>query len=442
MRHYHKGPAGAGMEGPIMRLSAKVKNLAARHIFSVDRRNARREKAEKARQAAGARHVIEYFHQADDPYSHLLVQLLPEFLRRFDVEMKCHVVSLPDDASAPDRPRLQAYARKDAERLAPRLGLNFQDRGEQPSAIRVNDTNAALLAAIARDDFLDTAPELGDALWSGAALPAASTQPDLSDGDTRRDELGHYLGGMLYYAGEWYWGPDRLHYLEMRLRDLGAAHTNAPDGLIFPAPQVPSGRAAKAPDLPPVLHWYLSFRSPYTGIVGQRVKALADAYGAELRLRYVLPMVMRGMTIPRAKGRYIPSDTMREAERLGVPFGNACDPVGKPVERGYAVLQKAIELGRGYEFAQSFLSGVWSEGIDAGSDKGLQALTERVGLSWKDLKPFIGEDLWREDAEANQQEMFTYNIWGVPSFRVGDVATWGQDRLWVIEDALAGKIDS
>jgi 2-hydroxychromene-2-carboxylate isomerase len=32
--------------------------------------------------------------------------------------------------------------------------------------------------------------------------------------------------------------------------------------------------------------------------------------------------------------------------------------------------------------------------------------------------------------------MLSYEIWGVPSFRVGDVAVWGQDRLWVIEDAL------
>lgn len=424
-----------------MRLTARVKNLAVRHIFSIDRRNGRREKAEKARQAEGTRHRIEYFHQVDDPYSHLLVQLLPEFLRRYDVDLVCHLVSPPNDASAPDRPRLRAYARQDAERLAHRLGLDFKDCGEQPSAARIKDANSALLIAIEGGDFLETAPPLGHALWSGGDLPPAAFEPDLTQGDARRDALGHYLGGMLYYAGEWYWGPVRLHYLETRLRDLGAAHTDAPDGLIFPAPDVPAGRAITQPETPKVLHWYLSFRSPYTGIVGERVKALSDAYGAELKLRFVLPMVMRGMAVPRNKGRYIFGDTMREAERLGIPFGNACDPVGKPVERGYAVLQKAIELGRGYEFAQSFLTGVWSDGIDAGSDKGLRCLTERAGLSWDDMSPLIGSDHWRDEAEANQQEMFAYSIWGVPSFRVDEVATWGQDRLWVIEDALAGKRD-
>jgi len=27
-------------------------------------------------------------------------------------------------------------------------------------------------------------------------------------------------------------------------------------------------------------------------------------------------------------------------------------------------------------------------------------------------------------------------LWGVPSFRVGDTAVWGQDRLWAVQQAL------
>ena len=52
------------------------------------------------------------------------------------------------------------------------------------------------------------------------------------------------------------------------------------------------------------------------------------------------------------------------------------------------------------------------------------------------MKPLLGTDDWRKTEAANQSEMLSYDIWGVPSFRVGDVAAWGQDRLWVIEEAL------
>lgn len=425
-----------------MGLKDNIQNKVAGHLFSPKRRNARREKAERRRKRSNAPHLVEYYHDVSDPYSHLMVQVLPVFAERYDVELEVHLVGPPPDWAAPDRERLYINSRRDAERLAQRAGLEFKDPGAQPDDATLAGANAALLDLVKAGTFLEQASQLSDKVWRDEILAQSKStnsevQSALAEADERRAALGHYLGGVLYYAGEWYWGVDRLHYLEQRLRELGAAR--APDApFIFAPPVVPNGGGTAAGGKRPELHWYLSFRSPYTGIVADRVKALADAYDAEIKLRFVLPMVMRGMQVPRMKGFYIMSDTVREAERMGIPFGNMFDPVGEPVERGYAILHKAIELGRGLEFARSFLSGVWSEGINARTDKGLEKLTERAGLSWAELKPMIGTDHWRADAEANRQEMLSYGIWGVPSFRVGDVAAWGQDRLWVIEDALRG----
>jgi 2-hydroxychromene-2-carboxylate isomerase len=35
--------------------------------------------------------------------------------------------------------------------------------------------------------------------------------------------------------------------------------------------------------------------------------------------------------------------------------------------------------------------------------------------------------------------MIALGLWGVPCFRVDDVSVWGQDRMWVIEDALIAR---
>jgi 2-hydroxychromene-2-carboxylate isomerase len=190
--------------------------------------------------------------------------------------------------------------------------------------------------------------------------------------------------------------------------------------------------AASAADL----HFYLSFRSPYTAIAVDRVKALADAWGARLQLRFVLPMVMRGLPVPRMKGLYFALDAAREARRYGVPFGRIADPLGAPVERGYSLLPWAREQGRGFEYCRAFLRAVWGEGVDAGGDAGLRRIVEAAGLDWRQAQPLIGNDGWRAEAEANRAEMFELGLWGVPCFRVDEVATWGQDRLWVIEDEL------
>jgi 2-hydroxychromene-2-carboxylate isomerase len=199
---------------------------------------------------------------------------------------------------------------------------------------------------------------------------------------------------------------------------------------------VPSTRIAAASAPRTELHFYLSFRSPYTYIAAQRAKALADAYGADLKLRFVLPMVMRSLPVPRMKRRYITLDTAREARRLSIPFGRIADPVGRPVERGYSLIPWAREQGRGFEFCQAFLAGVWSRGVDAGSDRGMKQIVEAAGLDWQAGRDIIGNDDWRAEAEDNRTEMMALGIWGVPSFRVGKTATWGQDRLWLVEDAL------
>ena len=183
-----------------------------------------------------------------------------------------------------------------------------------------------------------------------------------------------------------------------------------------------------------VLNMFLSFRSPYTYIAMARAGRLAAHYGAELRLRFVLPMVMRGLPVPSAKRLYIVRDTKREAERLGLRFGNMVDPVGPGVERGLAVLHQAIALGRGAEFAESFLQGVFADGLDAASDPGLFRIAARAGLDEDIVAVAVRDDTWRAVAEANRAELLAAGLWGVPCFRVDDGPVfWGQDRLWAVE---------
>jgi 2-hydroxychromene-2-carboxylate isomerase len=89
----------------------------------------------------------------------------------------------------------------------------------------------------------------------------------------------------------------------------------------------------------------------------------------------------------------------------------------------------------------SFMRGVWAEGIDAGSDRGLRKIVERAGLSWREARQALHDEAWREVAERNRQQMFELGLWGVPSFRVRDTAAWGQDRLWAVEKALLSAGD-
>jgi len=54
----------------------------------------------------------------------------------------------------------------------------------------------------------------------------------------------------------------------------------------------------------------------------------------------------------------------------------------------------------------------------------------------------LDDESWRGWAEDNRQAMYECGLWGVPSFRYGDVSCWGQDRLWLIEEAIKTMAES
>jgi 2-hydroxychromene-2-carboxylate isomerase len=119
-----------------------------------------------------------------------------------------------------------------------------------------------------------------------------------------------------------------------------------------------------------------------------------------------------------------------------IPFGRLNDPLGKPTERGLALMHWAEQERRGPAYLQSFMQGVWAEGIDAGSNRGLRRIVERAGLNWTSAQAALLNPQWRTVAEANRLELRAHGLWGVPSFVVNGTAIWGQGRLWAVEEAL------
>ena len=394
--------------------------------------------------------TLHYFHGVADPYSHLAVQLLPALARAYAIRIVPHIVGEPGPAAAPEPERLGEWALRDARQLAGAHGLDFPVDAVAPTRDAVNAAEAGLAGIEDAYAFAERAMTLGNALWRGHAIehPGSDAAAALSAGNGALEKAGHYLPCVFAFEGETYWGVDRLPHLEARL----AGFRSGP----------PLVRQLEASDAPgdtqsAELHFYLSFRSPYTYIAAARARRLAERHNARLILRPVMPMVMRGLPVPFAKRLYIVRDTSREAERLGIAFGRICDPVGAGVERGLAVLHCAIALGKGPAFAESFLAGAFAEAVDATTDAGLLMLAERAGLGETDVRSALADERWRAEAEANREELFGLGLWGVPSFRVGnppaDVSgrrsfagqkvaeqsfapQWGQDRLWAVERDL------
>jgi len=424
-------------------MATRLRSTAMRVLSSRTMLGTLRARAGVARRLRGQRATVHYFHQVDDPFSHLAVQKIAALRTAYGLAFAPHLVRPPRAAFRGDDARYLAWAIRDAASVARFHDTDFPPDAEPPAPELVAAANALLAGRLADTDFTEAAIQIGEALWSGRALAETASidpEPALDSGTRLRDRLGHYFGAMFYFDGEWFWGVDRLHHLERRLQREGFARRDAPLCVPFPGVRC---NGIKAHDV--TLEYFPSLRSPYTAVGHDRVVDLVERTGVNLLLRPVMPMMMRGVPAPQAKQTYIAIDAAREARFHGVRYGRMVDPFGEPVRRAFALFPAAMRMGRGLAYISSYLAAAWADGIDITTDAGLSRVIERAGLNPQALRREAEGDDWQAVLAENVECMLNAGLWGVPSFRVTGGADptpfqcWGQDRIWRVEAEIARR---
>lgn len=433
---------------------ADVMPWLARALSSDTTGNLRRSVHRIKASIQGEANLARVFINPRDPFGLPLLQALTSLQNRFDVRFRLYVVWQFEEAMYPEPELWMHWALQDAARVSGLYGLTPPEREAPPSeaesafaAIRLLEAEAATIT-----DGLQAATEIMTDLWGPGDQSEATAelsehhQRTLADNENRLRSLCHYQGSMVCYLGEWFWGVDRLDHLERSLIRKGLNRQKAETSTFT---RTWAGLAASAHKLPPghpaaeyPLEVFFSIRSPYSWLGLERAVELAGAWNISLQLRPVLPMVMRGQSVPDAKKWYIFHDTRREANKLGIPYGFVADPLGAGVERCYALFEYARSQGCEIDYMRTYARAVNAEGIRSETDAGLKLIVERAGLDWQKAKALLDDESWQDWAEDNRQAMYDCGLWGVPSFRYEDTSCWGQDRLWVIDEAIKNRAEA
>ena len=330
-----------------MSIISSIRNMISRYVMprvllkwsDPDIVLRKREEQEKIRKKEGRPHEVFYFHELLDPYSHITAQLINKFRSEYSVELVPLVVNEPPSKTVHEPSMYRKYCLTDAIRIAPFYGVEFPS-DKLPNA-QVVSLAQKILCSLERDEFITRIAEISALVWSGneTALKALindktmseqTTHATISSNEQRRDEVEAYMGSTFSYEGELYWGVDRLDHLEHRLKDLGLKRN-------VDTNYVSERKKTNTSDIPNhsniELEFYPSLNSPYTSISLERIKLLQSNYPIKIITKPVLPMLMRNMTIPTYKARYIFRDAAREAKKYDVPFGKVISPLGKAAER-------------------------------------------------------------------------------------------------------------
>jgi 2-hydroxychromene-2-carboxylate isomerase len=398
------------------------------------------------------RREVVVFLQLDDPYSYLLSYYLEHLIPHYERKVKFRFVVCQalggEYMSRPDE--LTKYALLDCTRLAGQLGIPFLDANKEPAEL-YRRTLLDFVVAEHEEELIETFTRALSLFWrgdkDGVAELIGRTHGDPSETNVivgknqlLLRKMGHYNCATMYYGGEWYWGIDRLLYLTDRLDREKLNRFSKPVAELEKLERtmdtkLPASPPADVSGFPP-LEMFHSFRSPYSYVGLQQAFDLADAFGIELKVRPVMPMVQRGVGLPRSKLRYIIQDAGREARSREVPLGTVMDPLGKGIENCMAGYRYAKSKGQERPFLVAVGEAVFSDGVDLTEDEGLQYLADRAGLDWDDFQSALEDDSWRDEVDDNGQALLDAGMWGVPSYRMGSFVCWGQDRVWLLARAL------
>ena len=433
-------------------IAAPVRNRIMNSFSNYEAFKSERLESEVKRQDEGRNHEVLYFHKVDDPYSHLTIQSIEKLKSSYNISFKPILVGEEDAEAIHETSLYSKYCLEDVKRIAPFYDITFPGNS-YPSKEMIYKANS-ILSAVNESKFSEIAIKVSFALWSGdkdtidnlVAIFSSSKDKVIDkiiEGNKIRNDKGYYFGSAFYYEKELYWGLDRLNYLEERLSELGLSTNSVKDpicSLNLSAPnQMISNKKVN-------LTYYPSLNSPYTLVSAKRVKELRETYPINLITKPVLPMLMRDMTIPEYKAKYIISDAAREGRKYGHEIKNIYSPLGSPARKAYSLFPNIDKAGKGFEYIYELLNASFQEGVNIGNNDYLETLVNKLGLDWNIIKNDLNTKQWKHDLDLNLNDMYSGNCWGVPSFKVTDedgsnpFYAWGQDRIWLIKEEIAKRL--
>jgi 2-hydroxychromene-2-carboxylate isomerase len=433
-------------------IAAKIRNKFMNNASSYELFKSVRINAEIERQEENRLHEVLYFHKVDDPYSHLTIQFIEKLKSSYDISVKSILVGEEDPEAVHETSLYSNYCLEDVKRIAPFYDIAFPAKSN-PSKEIIYKANS-ILSEVSENKFNEIAIKVSFALWSDdletinnlyLAFPAseAKVANKILSGNKLRNNKGYYFGSAFYYEKELYWGVDRLAYLEERLTELGlkkSLDVKPICSLRLKTPEILN--SSKKVNLT----YFPSLNSPYTHISTQRVQELANNPSVNLITKPVLPMLMRGMTIPTYKGKYIISDAAREGRKYNHEIKSIYSPIGLPARKAYSLFPSMDKAGKGFEYITELLNASFQDGINIGDDDYLQNLVCKLGLEWDEIKKTFKSHSWKKDLDNNLKEMYEGNCWGVPSFKITNedgsepFYAWGQDRIWLIKEEINKRL--
>jgi 2-hydroxychromene-2-carboxylate isomerase len=195
------------------------------------------------------------------------------------------------------------------------------------------------------------------------------------------------------------------------------------------------------------IDYYVSLNSPWTHLGATRIEAMAMAHNATMRIHPVdfgaIFAKSGGLPLPQRSPQrqaYRLQELARWRDHLNIPiqiqpkFFPANEQLSAPC---VIAVRETIGDQPAIKLAHRILKALWQEEKHPADPATLAALITDVGLDADNVMKLGSDPKWAERRIADTQAALDRNVFGAPSYVVGDDIFWGQDRLEFVQRRLA-----
>jgi 2-hydroxychromene-2-carboxylate isomerase len=195
------------------------------------------------------------------------------------------------------------------------------------------------------------------------------------------------------------------------------------------------------------IDYYVSLNSPWTHLGAARIEALAAQHKATMRIYPVdfgaIFSKSGGLPLPQRSPQrqaYRLQELARWRDRLNIPI--QINPKFFPSSEAQTApciiaVRETIGDQPAINLAHRILKAVWEEDRNPADPATLAALITDVGLNADQVITLGADQKWTEQRLADTHAALARNVFGAPSYVIGDDIFWGQDRLDFVEHRLA-----
>jgi len=192
--------------------------------------------------------------------------------------------------------------------------------------------------------------------------------------------------------------------------------------------------------------FYYDYGSPTAYLAWTQLPRICAAQGAQLNYK---PFLLGGVfkatgnqspVIIPAKAKWMYQDLQRWARHWGVPFAlNPHFPFNTlDLMRAAAGLQLR-EPQRFDDFNRAIYTAMWVEARNFKQPEVVAQVLANAGFDPAAIAALAADEEVKAALRANTEEAVARGVFGAPTFFVGKDLYWGQDRLFMVEQALAGN---